>query len=369
MNAQTGSHPPLIVHTEASRAWGGQEIRVLTELREMRARGCRVALITKVKAALVQRCKDAAIAVYQVPDFNKLSPGSWLLLRQLIHRLRPTVLNTHSSEDSWMAAPLARRAGVPLVLRTRHVSAPVSSTFSYRFPHAIVACSDAIADQLISQGLPGERITVAPTGNESGRFHFSAQKRQEMRRQYGLTEQDIVLGNVGFLRDYKGQAFILDTLASLEPAYKVMLVGDGELRESLQAQAAQLGLAGRVIFAGHQERPEDFYHAFDLFFFASYSAECSSYALVHAFMNGLPVLSCRLASNEEVLRGVEAGRLVSYGDVAAAREALSALSALPRRDAARMQAQHDNIAARYGLPAMMTRLEALYLRHGIVLPS
>ena len=60
------NNPPLIVHSDSSRAWGGQEIRVLTELREMRRRGCRVALIARVNAPLVQRCKDAAIAVYQV---------------------------------------------------------------------------------------------------------------------------------------------------------------------------------------------------------------------------------------------------------------------------------------------------------------
>ena len=251
-------NPPLIVHTDSSRAWGGQEIRVLTELREMRARGCRVALIARVNAPLVQRCKDAAVAVYQVPDFNKLKPATWLLLRQLIRRLRPTVLNTHSSEDSWIAALLARRAAVPLVLRTRHVAAPVSSTLSYRFPHAILACSGAIASQLISQGLPENKISVVASGNDAARFQFSKTWRQEVRSRYSLDEGHVLIGNVGFLRDYKGHAFILDTQASLGPQYKVMLVGDGELRASLQEQSKRLSLADRVIFAGHQERPEEY---------------------------------------------------------------------------------------------------------------
>ncbi len=362
-------NPPLIVHSDSSRAWGGQEIRVLTELREMRRRGCRVALIARLNAPLAQRCKDAAIAVYQVPDFNKFSPAAWLLLRQLIRRIRPTVLNTHSSEDSWMAAPLARRAGVSLVLRTRHVSAPVSSTFSYRFPHAILACSEAIAGQLVSQGIAAERISVVATGNDAARFQFSEEKRRELRRRYGLDEAGILIGNVGFLRDYKGHAFILETLARLPSIYKVMLVGDGELRGALQEQSKELGVADRVIFAGHQERPEDFYHTFDLFFFSSHAAEGVSQALVQALLNGLPVLSCRLHSNEEVLQGVANSRLVQYGDVHAAMEALNALAALPRRDPETMTAQHAAISARYGLAAMMQRLAAVYARYGVVLPT
>lgn len=359
---------PFIVHTDASRAWGGQEIRVLAELCEMRARGCQVALIARADAPLAKRCAALGITVYPLTSFSKLNPACWLQLWRLVRRLRPTVLNTHSSEDSWVLAPLARLAGVPLVLRTRHVSAPVSSIVSYRFPHAILACSDAIAAQLVRQGLPRANIVVVPTGNDPARFAFAEEKRQELRGRYGFAEDDVVIGNVGFLRGYKGHAFILDTLAQLPPAYRVLLVGDGELRAALEEQARQLGLAERIIFVGHQERPEDYYNAFDLFFFASHAAEGVSQALVQALLNGLPVLSCRLASNEEVLQGVAASRLVEHGDVAAAKEALLALSALPRREPERMLAQHTVIAARYGLPAMMARLIAVYAQHGIPVP-
>ena len=363
------NQPPLIVHTESSRVWGGQEIRVLTELTAMRNRGCRVALIATEGAPIVSRARAAELPVHTLPAFRKLHPNTWPRLARLVRQLRPAVLNTHSSEDSWTAAPLARVLGVPLVLRTRHVLSAVSSTVSYRFPHELLACSVAIADALTQQGLPRAHINVVPTGNDAERFRFSPEKRAEMRQRFGLEDTDVLIGNVGFLRAYKGLDFILDTLAGLEARYRVMLVGDGDLRTALETQAARLGLQDRVIFAGHQERPEDFLHAFDIFFFSSNAAEGISQSLVQALLNGLPIVACDLSSTVEALEGVAASCLVAYGDVAAARRALAGPSALPRRDPARMSAQHEAIAARYGLPAMTARLEAIYARYGIVLPA
>ena len=86
-------------------------------------------------------------------------------------------------------------------------------------------------------------------------------------------------------------------------------------------------------------------------------------------LNGLPVLACRLASTEEALAGVTASKLVNHGDVRAACAGVLELAPRPGRDPVQMAAQHQLIAARYGLPAMMTRLTRLYARHGIVLPQ
>lgn len=67
---------PFIVHTEASRSWGGQEIRVLTELLAMRARGCRVALLATAGAPLAERAAAAGIAVHELPGFRDIRlPG------------------------------------------------------------------------------------------------------------------------------------------------------------------------------------------------------------------------------------------------------------------------------------------------------
>ncbi len=361
---------PLVVHTDWSRAWGGQEIRVLTELREMRRLGFRVALIVPHGAELARRAAVEGIAVHEMACFTKLKPSSWIELYRLIRALRPTVLNTHSSEDSWMGGAIGRLCGVPLILRTRHVLASISSKLSYNlFPHGILTCSEAIAEQMASQGVRREKLVVVSTGNDEQRFRFSLDQRRDIRQRYGIGDDEMVVGNVGFLRHYKGHPFILDTLARLPEGYRCMLVGGGDELARVQEQAKRLGITKRVIFAGHQEQPELFFSAFDLFFFASNEAEGISQALIQAMLNGLPVLGCRIPSTMEALRQIDDHRLVDYGDVEAAAALLQELAQTPQRNPQRMEQQHRLIAERYGLQPMVRRLLDTYRRYGVVPPQ
>ncbi|WP_448871044.1 glycosyltransferase [Desulfobulbus propionicus] len=358
---------PLVVHTDWSRSWGGQEIRVLTELREMRRHGFRVALIVPRGAELARRAAAEEIPVHEVASIAKLRPSSWLEMIRLIRAIRPTVLNTHSSEDSWLAGAVGRMCRVPLIIRTRHVLSPISSRISYNFfPHLILTCSNAIAEQMANQGVKREKLAVASTGNDEERFRFSPDHRQEIRKIYGIDDDQVVVGNVGFLRHYKGHPFILKTMATLPDKYCCILVGGGDELPRLQALAKQLGIAGRVIFAGHQEQPERYYSAFDLFFFSSNEAEGISQALIQALLNGLPILGCDIPSTREALHQIEASRLVDYDDVAAAGKQLRELTQGPLRDPERMERQRRIIAEQYGLDHMMRILLDTYRRHGVV---
>lgn len=268
-----------------------------------------------------------------------------------------------------MGGVIGRLCGVPLILRTRHVLASISSKLSYIFPHVILTCSGAIAEQMASQGVQREKLVVVSTGNDEARFRFSAENRAAIRGSYGIGEDEIVLGNVGFLRRYKGHPFILDTLARLPPQYRCLLVGGGDELVRLQEQAKRLGITERVIFAGHQEQPERFFSAFDLFFFASNEAEGISQALIQAMLNGLPVLGCSIPSTMEALRLIDAHRLAAYGDVEAAVQGIDELLQQPRRDPGSMEQQHRIIAEHYGLQPMVQRLLDTYRRFGVVPPQ
>ncbi len=357
---------PLIVHTDWSRAWGGQEIRTLTELREMKKLGFRVGLIVPEDSELARRCKQEGIPVYFVEFSSKFSLSDWWSLFCLIRKLKPAVINTHSSEDSWMAGCVAKVCRVPLVVRTRHVLASISSSFSYNaFPDVIFACSVAIGDQLVDQGVARKKIVVQSTGIDEKRFRFSIQEREEIRSRYNISGQDILVGNVSFLRHYKGHEFIVRTAATMPDNFKFMIVGGGNGRSILEEDIARAGVEDRFILTGHREDPERYFSAIDIIFFSSYETEGISQSFIQGLLYGIPLLTCRTPSLLEPLEYVENYRAIAYDDVGAARTGLLELSQSLARDEAQVGLQRQSIAKKYGLESMVNNMVRVYGEHGV----
>ena len=357
---------PLVVHTDWSRSWGGQEIRTLTELRAMREHGFRVGLIVREGAELARRAAAEEIPVHHIDFSSKFNLLSWFRLARLLRRLRPAVVNTHSSEDAWMAGAVARLLRVPLPIRTRHVLAPISSALSYNlFARVIFACSRSIGEQLVGQGVRKDRIIVQPTGIDENRFRFRARDRQAIREQYGIADDEILVGNVAFIRHYKGHGFIVRTARQMAPRYRFMIVGGGDDLPRLKRTIAEAGLSERFILPGHREDVERYFSAMDLIFFSSYEGEGISQSFIQGLLYGIPLLTCRTPSLMEPLAHVRNYRVVDYGDVAAAQQALVELSASLERDEEEIEAQRRRLSAVYGLRTMIRTIIATYRSHGV----
>ncbi|MCW5200925.1 glycosyltransferase, partial [Desulfobulbus sp. F4] len=249
---------------------------------------------------------------------------------------------------------------------SRHVLAPVSSAFSYNaFPHVIFACSEAISEQLAEQGVRREKIVFQSTGIDEERFTFSANAREEIRRQHQIGESDILVGNVAFLRHYKGHEFIARTAASLPKQFKFMIVGGGNGQALLEQDIAKAGVQDRFILTGHREDPERYFSAMDMIFFSSYETEGISQSFIQGLLYGLPLLACRTPSILEPLEFVRKHRLIDYGDVAAARQGLLDLAAHAVRDDTQILRQRQDIAAKYGLKRMIKNIIGHYEEYGV----
>ncbi len=357
---------PLIVHTDWSRSWGGQEIRMLTELREMKKHGFRVAMVVREGSELALRGDREGIPVHFIDFSSKFKLSAWRDLFKLIRHLKPAVVNTHSSEDSWMAGSVARMCRVPLVIKTRHVLAPISSSFSYNvFFDVIFACSEAIGRQLADQKVRPGKIIVQSTGIDEERFRFSEQDRLEIRGQYGVGDDEILVGNVAFLRHYKGHEFIARTAATMPENYKFMIVGGGNARSILEDDIARAGVEDRFILTGHREDPERFFSAIDIIFFSSYETEGISQSFIQGLLYGIPLLTCRTPSILEPLEHVQIYRDIEYNDVAAAGQGLLKLSDYLTRDEDRVNRQRQAIAGKYGLAKMVDTIVRTYANYGV----
>ena len=138
-----------------------------------------------------------------------------------------------------------------------------------------------------------------------------------------------------------------------------MIVGQGGLREELEAQAAQLGIAAQVRFLGHREDVRDLLSILDLFVLPSLS-EGMPLALLEAMAAGVPAIATRVGGTTEVIDDGRTGTLVAPGDSRVLAAAITTLLENPRLAKELGQAARQAVAARFSLAGMVQAYERVY---------
>jgi glycosyltransferase involved in cell wall biosynthesis len=126
--------------------------------------------------------------------------------------------------------------------------------------YAIIAISNQVAEDTKTLfSTPAERIRLIMNGFDEAIFRVFPVNRKEILAEVGIKDEfNYVVSFVGKLTDFKGIDVLLDAAAIYEHELGevlTLIVGDGELREALKAQAQRLGLGG-VHFLGHQAQTD-----------------------------------------------------------------------------------------------------------------
>ena len=132
-----------------------------------------------------------------------------------------------------------------------------------RYANVCLACSQKAGRYLF----PNRAFVFVPNGIDIASFCYDTAKRSAIRRELGI-EDCMVYGLTGRLHSAKNHTYLLDVFACVRhrvESARLLLVGDGELRNSLQSRAEQLGISDSVIFAGLQMDTAAWYSAMDVF--------------------------------------------------------------------------------------------------------
>lgn len=207
--------------------------------------------------------------------------------------------------------------------RIHNLAMRASLALAHRLADASVGVSRGVAADIARLALlPAAAVTVI---NNPARLLEDAQ-------QGAVDQADEIWGKrtgsriitVGSLKAQKNQSLLLRAFAGLDrPQSRLMLVGDGVLKAELERQAAVLGLADRVIFAGYRADPAPFYKTADLFVLSS-DYEGMPNVICEALSFGLPIVSTACPSGpDEILENGRYGTLVPVGDEAALAAAIA----------------------------------------------
>lgn len=171
-----------------------------------------------------------------------------------------------------------------------------------------VACSTEAANWMFPGNIRRKKkYTILKNGIAPERFAYSESERMTVRKKLGWDDA-LVLGHVGRLSPIKNHKFLLQVLCKLKEMNidaRLLLVGEGELKEELQNQVHSLGLDRDVCFAGATGQVETYLQAMDVFLFPSVK-EGLGIAAIEAQAAGLPcVMSTGVPKEAKVLSCVE----------------------------------------------------------------
>lgn len=197
-------------------------------------------------------------------------------------------------------------------------------------PHKVIAVSRAVRNALTqAYRFPPRKVVVVHNGVNPGNFRRNTEHCTAARRKLGLPRNGFVFGGVGRLIADKGFDLALRAFASLTAKYpsremSLVLVGEGTERANLEKLAAQLGLAGKVLFPGFMKNPLEAYCSFDVFLLPSRRGEGLPLVLVEAMAAECCPIATGIAGTPEVITDPSLGWLVRPDDPGALLEAMEA---------------------------------------------
>lgn len=296
----------------------------------------------------------------------------WKLYR-LIRQYKPDVVHTHTAKAGFTGRVAAWLARVPVIVHTFHghvfhgyFSAPKTQFFLW-IERLTARMSDAVIT--LTEGLRAElaetyhitrrgRITVLPLGLDLEVFTKTPRKGGQFRQQCDIPPDAPLIGIVGRLTPIKNHALFVQAAAKVcqqLPGSRFAIVGDGEIREEIEAQVDALGLRDAVIFTGWQRDVAPIYSDMDVFVICSIN-EGTPVTAIEALAAGCPVIATAVGGLPELLDHGQLGKLVPSGDAnALAGAILETLSHPP--DAAHTQA---TMLDRYGIDRLVRDLDGLY---------
>lgn len=322
-----------ILHTESSCGWGGQEVRILTESEGMIARGHQVTIACPDHANIYREAKQRGITTVALPIEKKKLSSLWAM-RKFLARNQFDVINTHSSTDSWLVSLcLAWKKQRPGIVRSRHLSTPVhrnrTSLWLYRKGNDFIVTTGEKLRQTLHQynGVALEKMKSVPTGIDENRFE-PAQDKIAIRNQLGIPSNQIIIGILATLRDWKGHEYLFEALTRLESDnYHLIVIGDGPYRPTLERNISKLNLREKVSLVGNQDNVVPWLQALDIFTLPSYGNEGVPQSIMQAMLCGLPIISTDVGSILEVLQPEQNGIVVNTRDAVSLALAIDKLMA------------------------------------------
>lgn len=363
--------PRNILLTNSSSLYAGGEFYVLELSAALQARGHKVWVACPAENLLTKKCSAAGVPTIPVsfPANGELLKYIGIL-RRIIREEEIELLHSNTNYDRTAGAFAARLEGIAHVTNVHSFH-----SISHNLTHVVrnnwatdhfLVDGLCVKDLLVDKdGISPSKISVVHLGVDPASMKLDAQLREAVRAEFGWSEGAVVIGNVGRLVPFKGQEYLLRAFAGAARAHpdaRLVLVGDGELRDELERLSSELGVAGTVAFAGFRDDLTAVYSAFDIYCHSSVEGggETFPFAVLQALSQELPVVVTRVGDVAEMVEDGITGVVVNDRDAGALARPLAELLASQERRLSMGRRGRELLLKRFTTNVMVDTVEGMY---------
>jgi len=316
-----------ILQVITSARYSGAERVVAYLSAALRDSGHRVVVACKPNATVQYELEQRAVAVRPLGISGKLNLLAAGRIAKLARQMDADIIHTHLSTASLWGAVAARRLGIPSLA---HVHA-LNTKYWYLLADAIVTPSQGVRQHLIRQGVRPDRVHVVYNGIPAHRF-TNLKPPERLYQELDFSPQQPVIGVVAHLSAKKGHRHLLAAIAMLKRRYPqivCLIIGEGQLRGTLEQLVQQLLITDNVRFLGYRDDAVDIMQICDVIVLPSVAKEGLGLCLIEAALLGKPTVGSRAPGIDEAIVDGETGLLVPVADSTKLAEVIGRLLGNP----------------------------------------
>ena len=300
------------------KAWGGGEKWHFDMATCLQDKGYQVHFITSRKSVLFSKLDKTEIKLKTIciSNLSFLNPYKVFRVKKYLKKNHIQTLIINLPSDLKVAATAAKLAGVKKVLYRRGSAIPIRNTLLNRllFKYCIteIIANSFETKKTILQNNPNifdnNKIHIIYNG-----INLKEYDSLPSEKIFHRTGDEIVIGNAGRMVPQKGQELLIEIAEKLKAAnlnFKLIIAGEGKLKDLLHKKVDSHGLSKEVIFPGFISNMKAFMDSIDIFALSSLW-EGFGYVIVEAMAGKKPVIAFNTSSNPELVINEKTGFLIN----------------------------------------------------------
>jgi L-malate glycosyltransferase len=286
----------------------------------MRDRGHRAIIVARPEDALARRAAERGVEVVGLTPHGELDIVAAFTLQRLIRGAGVRIVHAHTAHAAALAALGALGTDARIVIARRvdfRLNRNLGTRLKYGRAHAVIAVSRAVGDIVASGGVRRDRIHVVPDGVDLERAVKAAD--DTTLESLGVPTGVPLVVQVAALVPHKDPlTFVraMDTVRQRVPAVRALLVGDGPLRATVQAEIARLRLGDMLTTTGFRADADELLAASHVATLSS-AEEGMGSVLLDAMAFEVPIAATTAGGIPEVVTHGETGLLSPPADPSA----------------------------------------------------